>query len=135
MKLSITDRLPPEMRPTPGPWEHGDNGIIYGQCGQDDVEATFVCDVIEDTAMQALGMLSSVEAANARRIVAAVNACAGIPTDALEQGVVRELLQALAALYNWLTPDWQQSSLANQARAALLKANAIHQPTIERNTP
>src|ERR1700687_3987469 len=36
--------------------------------------------------------------ANARRIVAAVNACEGIPTEALEQGVVRELLEALKAI-------------------------------------
>jgi hypothetical protein len=35
------------------------------------------------------------EPANARRIVAAVNACAGIPTEALEGGVVSELLDAL----------------------------------------
>jgi len=33
--------------------------------------------------------------ANARRIVACVNACEGIPTEALEAGVVRELVEAL----------------------------------------
>lgn len=31
---------------------------------------------------------------NARRIVACVNACDGIPTEALESGVVRELIKA-----------------------------------------
>lgn len=56
---------------TPGPWEHGNNGLIYGQCAEDDVEAPFVCDVIEDSAMQALGMLSPIEEANARLIAAA----------------------------------------------------------------
>jgi hypothetical protein len=33
--------------------------------------------------------------ANGRRIVAAVNACRGISTEALQQGVVRELLEVL----------------------------------------
>ena len=33
--------------------------------------------------------------ANARRICAAVNACEGIPTEALEQGAVGDLLEAL----------------------------------------
>jgi hypothetical protein len=56
---------------TPGPWEHGDSGLIYGQCGENDVEAPFVCDVIEDSAMQVLGMLSPVEETNARLIAAA----------------------------------------------------------------
>ena len=31
---------------------------------------------------------------DARRIVACVNACEGIPTEALESGVVRELIEA-----------------------------------------
>jgi hypothetical protein len=61
--------------------------------------------------------------ANARRICAAVNACGGIPTEALEQGVVRELVEALEVFYNWLTPDWQQSTLAGKARTAIAKAN------------
>jgi hypothetical protein len=33
--------------------------------------------------------------ANARRIVAAVNACVGISTEALEDGVIEELVEAL----------------------------------------
>jgi hypothetical protein len=36
--------------------------------------------------------------ANARRIVAAVNACAGIPTEALERGIVKELAISLKSL-------------------------------------
>lgn len=36
--------------------------------------------------------------ANARRIVAAVNACEGIPTDALEAGAVADLLAAVEGL-------------------------------------
>jgi hypothetical protein len=83
---------------TPGPWEHGNNGLIYGQYAEDDVEAPFVCDVIEDSAMQALGILSPVEEANARRICAAINACEGISTEALEQGIVAELLEKIQAV-------------------------------------
>ena len=45
----------------------------------------------------------------------------------------RELLEALAEIYHWLTPDWQQSSLGKKARDALAKATAIHQATIERS--
>jgi hypothetical protein len=112
--MSCLDQLSAAMRPTPGPWEHGDNGLIYGQCREDDAEAPFVCDVIEDSAMQALGILSPVEEANARLIAAAP-----------------ELLEALEEIYNWLTPDWQQSNLGNNARAAIAKATAIHQPTIK----
>src|SRR5690606_23921954 len=36
-----------------------------------------------------------VAAANARRIAATWNACEGIPTEALEAGVVREMVEAL----------------------------------------
>ncbi|WP_296763766.1 hypothetical protein [Sediminimonas sp.] len=46
------------------------------------------------------GRADSVEVADARRIVACVNACKGIPTDALESGVIRDLLEALENLEN-----------------------------------
>jgi len=36
--------------------------------------------------------------ADARRIVACVHACEGIPTEALESGVVRELIEAATRL-------------------------------------
>ena len=42
--------------------------------------------------------------ANARRIVACVNACAGIPTEAIEAGVVGELVRA-CKLYRKLDDD------------------------------
>ena len=102
---------------TPGPWEHGDNGLIYGQCGEDDVEAPFVCDVIEDSAMQALGMLSPVEEANARRICAAVNACKGITTEALEQNAVQALLEAAEVA-------WRRA--ANHEKLTLQECNQLY---------
>ena len=36
---------------------------------------------------------------NALRAIAAVNACEGIPTEALEDGVVKELLEALEEIF------------------------------------
>lgn len=59
------------------------------------------------------------ERANARRIVAAVNACKGISTEALEQGVVAELLQQLMLLADHLeTPP---HALSEQLRALRLR--------------
>jgi hypothetical protein len=40
-------------------------------------------------------------AENARRIVACVNALAGIPTEALEAGAVRSLIKAGVTLWEW----------------------------------
>jgi hypothetical protein len=115
---------------TPEPWEHADNGLIYGQCGEGDDEAPFVADVIEDSAMQALGMLPPVEAANARRICAAINACEGLSTEALEQGVIRELVLQVLLLADHLEsrPDHFSEALRQlrlrEARAVLTKAKA-----------
>ena len=47
--------------------------------------------------------------ANARRIVAAVNACAGIPTDALEAGAVRRLVGAVEGFKELLGPEGKYS--------------------------
>ena len=49
---------------------------------------------------------------SARRIVAAVNAVEGIPTEALEAGVVREMAEALELLRQaWVTgPDEPMTS-------------------------
>jgi hypothetical protein len=41
------------------------------------------------------------DAANACRIVAAVNACAALPTEALEGGVVADLLDVARAFVAW----------------------------------
>ena len=41
-----------------------------------------------------VGELTPERLAELRRIVACVNACDGIPTEALESGVVRELIEA-----------------------------------------
>src|SRR5690606_13994870 len=64
---------------------------------------------------------------NAQRIVACVNACEGIPTEALEAGVVRELVEALEALVVGLEREigeekWGRDPAAlPMARAVLAK--------------
>jgi hypothetical protein len=130
--VSGAEHAKPVAKHTPGPWVHGENGLIYGQCADDDSEAPFICDVIDDPAMQVLGLMSPVEQANARRIVAAINGCDGIPTDALEQDVVQQVLEAVPALIGLvhrLLPQHSKfdSTLDNLpevlgARAALAKA-------------
>ena len=52
----------------------------------------------DDEPDEATAQRDPCDEANARRICAAVNACAGIPTEALEQGVVGDLRQALDGL-------------------------------------
>ncbi|HWG41177.1 MAG TPA: hypothetical protein VN688_00205 [Gemmataceae bacterium] len=78
----------------PEPWEHHGNCLIYGQCsGDDDDEGPFVADVCNHP-----NVYTEQERANARRIVAAVNACEGINTEALERGVITELRHVLGDL-------------------------------------
>jgi hypothetical protein len=109
--MTNTDDTRPVTAHTPEPW-----------CAQpSDYPGGLLIKPIPGQVVAQCDQLPQMEA-NARRICAAVNACKGIATDALEQGIVRELLQALEEIYNWLTPDWQQSNLGDKARAALAKA-------------
>lgn len=66
--------------------------------------------------------------ANARRIVAAVNACQGIPTDALEQGVVAgmraELKWLVEAVFSTGISEAEAHRITMSARAALARATA-----------
>ena len=47
----------------------------------------------------------AIQCANARRIVACVNACEGIPTEALEAGVIRDLIDAATRYLRVMTRD------------------------------
>ena len=72
--------------------------------------------------------------ANTRRVEATWNACHGIPTEALEAGVVKELLEALEFINGFMSanasyqygvinsPDEPQRSPANLVQAAIAKA-------------
>jgi hypothetical protein len=73
---------------TPEPWWLDDDGFIAA--GSGDTYCTVV-----DPHCRPTDNYSEENEANARRIVAAVNACQGISTKALEQGVIGQLVEAL----------------------------------------
>lgn len=56
--------------------------------------------------------------ANARRICAAVNACKGISTEALENGVVKELLASSIKFSDALRTNYSDAQLCLQERDA-----------------
>ncbi len=76
-----------EARYTPEPWRIGRKPFVVR-----DGAGTELIDVCgaETTVAE--------DAANARRVVAAVNACVGIPTEELQQGIVSDLINAVRAL-------------------------------------
>jgi hypothetical protein len=80
---------PPDPTPdthTPEPWAQDSNDLFAVTADKDGLLV----------AVTEVGDRSDAECeVNARRIAAAVNACAGIPISALEQGAVAELLEAL----------------------------------------
>jgi hypothetical protein len=100
------------------PWTYNHMAIIQ------DAQGNIIADCAIVPECEGFTPTQEQEVANARRLCAAVNASRGISTEALEQAVVRQLVEALEDLYNWLTPDWQQSSLGEKARAAIAKARA-----------
>ncbi|KKN14749.1 hypothetical protein LCGC14_0993020 [marine sediment metagenome] len=71
--------------------------------------------------------LAAKQEANAARILAAVNACAGLSTEALERGVVKDLLAACGSVVKlWIPRDNGQvvilRAALDEAQAALSKA-------------
>lgn len=72
---------------------------------------------------------------DARRIVAVVNACEGISTEALENGVVKELLEALEALqvvFPFIGKEFSRSiSPDDKAEVMEYALNAIAKATEE----
>ena len=72
-----------------------------------------------------LGGIDANPEANARRLVACVNACEGIPTEALEGGVIGELMDALQSMIDpiergWMVTDWDLRM--STGKAAITKA-------------
>uniref|UniRef100_A0A6M3LJR2 Uncharacterized protein n=1 Tax=viral metagenome TaxID=1070528 RepID=A0A6M3LJR2_9ZZZZ len=113
---------------TPEPWawdSRGDKtwdvqiGVAVGkdekQCSgfiKENDDVCYIQGIAEMTGMDHI--------ANAHRIVAAVNACKGIPTEALEAGVVADLLAACkAAMY---PGDKTVREVQKQLRDAIAKA-------------
>lgn len=88
------------MTHTPEPWriEEGTT-LIWGACDPDDQSTHGMGYPITDcrttpSGKWAKGPDVEAGAANASRIVACVNALAGIPTDKLRPGIVKELIDA-----------------------------------------
>jgi hypothetical protein len=88
--MTNTDDTTPARPHTPEPWSQDSNDLFAVTADKDGfiVAVTEVHDRTDEECD-----------ANARRIAAAINACRGIATEALEQDVVAELLQAL---------EWQE---------------------------
>ena len=68
--------------------------------------------------------------ANARRIVAAVNACEGLSTEALELGILTELRDALQAASDWIDKQTlvPRTDIQARLRAAIAKATSDQRP-------
>ncbi|MBI3408195.1 MAG: hypothetical protein HY040_07550 [Planctomycetes bacterium] len=69
--------------------------------------------------------------AQARHIVAALNACRGIPTEALEQGIVKELVDTLDFFFN-IMHDYRSSVEKGYIQLAMQRSNAAITRTRER---
>lgn len=82
---------------TPEPWKYTDDPSD-GCCWTHHVETVARDPQMPDYAHGSVADISGEE--NARRIVACVNACAGIPTEALEAGVIGDAYAALSDVLN-----------------------------------
>ena len=120
---------------TPGPWRVEDGyALIWGECDPDDSTSIGmgypVAECCRSVPRWQRTRLNHLDPdANARRIVAAVNACEGISTDALEAGVVAELVAALRGVDRMVgeatkapaTADRWLDRIEGTAREALAK--------------
>jgi hypothetical protein len=85
---------------TPEPWNSQMDYSIWTIVAPDPTGENPYGTYIAEIDGQGVGIFISDEQheANARRICAAVNACQGIPTEALESGPVKELFKLVAQL-------------------------------------
>jgi hypothetical protein len=118
---------------TPGPWHVGTDGNVYTGITEGRLVAT-VSHVTNGVFEE------SSKPGNSRRIVATINACQGFPTEALEAGVVKELVDALTDIRATLmkkadsryTPTLGDLvHMLDKADAALAKAKGENAPPIE----
>jgi hypothetical protein len=98
--MTHTDTIEPATAHTPEPWHYETAYSITSIFAPDPTGQNPYGTYVAEIDGQDVGRdtTRAQHEANARRIVAAVNACAGIPTQALEQGVVAELLEVLQAI-------------------------------------
>jgi hypothetical protein len=86
-----------ETKHSPEPWVYWDNGFDAGIVSEQDVanaHAKSVCPSIIFGGEPCEGRVEA-DDPNVRRTIACVNACAGIPTEALEAGRIGEALGIL----------------------------------------
>jgi hypothetical protein len=106
--MTNTDDTQPSTAHSPEPWHveplQADHGGSIAICNREQGILAVIPPLNEDDEPdESTTLRHPCDEANARRICAAVNGCQGISTEALEQGVVRELLEALRDLLGDLT--------------------------------
>jgi len=110
-----------KVQHTPEPWE-----VTCGDDERDWVRFFPFIEAKEYTVVGNEGMYGEreIDLANARRIVAAVNACEGISTEALEDGVVKEMREALEFFIN-ICDTGSPIDLPNLIYEACVKAKSV----------
>lgn len=81
---------------SPEPWYVNDQTLILADVGERHAR------LVADTSIWTKSEPQPHEIADARRIVAAVNACKGMPVEALEANVVQDLVSACESALTWL---------------------------------
>lgn len=113
-----------QMHHTPGPWQVVEKGQGWGDSWREiwaGNHAVVRPDGYYSSKYDDYEFGVAISEPNARRIVACVNACEGIPTEALESGVVREVVEALEALVGEEEKRGRDPDALPMARAVLAK--------------
>jgi hypothetical protein len=137
--MTHTDDTKQATAHSPEPWHteplQADRGGSIAVCNRRQGILAVIPPLNEDDGPdEATAQRDPCDEANARRLCAAVNACQGIGTEALEQGVIRELREALDYLlaqtvdqdlkYGIGLTEGEEDARA-MALAALAKATAV----------
>ena len=94
--MTITNNTKPATTHTPEPWDY-DMGFIVAPDPAGQHPDIYVAEIAHDDDEGRIAPSEQHEA-NARRIVASINACKGIGTEALERGVIADLRHVLGEL-------------------------------------
>jgi len=107
---------------TPEPWRYVDDSTPADK----ELGLGQYCIETADGAFDVASLLNS--EADARRICAAVNACQGISTEALEQGAVKQLVQAIDGLLAFIGHAHDDKPAVYIARAVRARVGGETQP-------
>lgn len=90
---------------TPEPWE-SDLIYVVAPCPNGVHPDIYIAEIAHEDSESRIASPKQ-QKANLRRIVACVNACQGIPTEALEQGMIKELLKSMETyISSARKPNW-----------------------------